>query len=49
MLGADETILVMNTGNGLKDVKSAMQAAGQATTIEPTLKAVIKLEDASPI
>ena len=49
MLGADETILVINTGNGLKDVKSAMQAAGQATVIEPTLEAVIKLEDASPI
>ena len=40
MLGADETILVMNTGNGLKDVKSAMQAAGQAAVIEPTLEAV---------
>lgn len=36
----DETIVVVITGNGLKDVKSAMQAAGQATLIEPTLDAV---------
>jgi threonine synthase len=36
----DETIVVEITGNGLKDVKSAMQAAGQATVIEPALDAV---------
>jgi len=30
----------MNTGNGLKDVKAAMRAAGEAIKIEPTLKAV---------
>ncbi len=36
----DETVIVVITGNGLKDVKSAMQAAGQATIIEPTLNAV---------
>jgi threonine synthase len=40
LIGADETIVVMNTGNGLKDVKSAMQAAGEATVIEPELQAV---------
>ncbi|MBI5293407.1 MAG: threonine synthase [Chloroflexi bacterium] len=39
-VGADETIVVINTGNGLKDVKSAMKAAGEATVIEPTLEAV---------
>lgn len=39
-VGADETILVLNTGNGLKDVRAAMQAAGQATVIEPDLDAV---------
>lgn len=38
----DETIVVVITGNGLKDVKSAMKAAGQATVIEPTLDAVRK-------
>jgi threonine synthase len=36
----DETVIVLITGNGLKDVKSAIQAAGQATRIEPTLDAV---------
>jgi len=40
LIGADETIVVMNTGNGLKDVKSALQAAGEAVVIEPTLQAV---------
>jgi threonine synthase len=39
----EETIVVMNTGNGLKDVKAAMQAAGSATVIEPTLEAVKKV------
>lgn len=41
-LDRDETIVVVITGNGLKDIKSAMQAAGEATTIEPTLEAVRK-------
>jgi threonine synthase len=40
VIGADETVVVMNTGNGLKDVKSAMKAAGEAVVIEPTLEAV---------
>jgi threonine synthase len=35
-----ESLVVLNTGNGLKDVKSAMQAAGEAVKIEPTLAAV---------
>jgi threonine synthase len=35
-----ETIVVMNTGNGLKDVKAAMRSAGEAVVIEPTLEAV---------
>ena len=39
-LDSDETIVVVITGNGLKDIKSAMKAAGQATVIEPTLDAV---------
>lgn len=43
MVGADETIVMVNTGNGLKDVKSAMKAAGSATVIEPTLEAVKKV------
>ncbi len=36
----DETIVVIATGNGLKDVPAALQAAGAATVIEPTLEAV---------
>jgi threonine synthase len=36
----DETIVVLITGSGLKDVKSAMKAAGEARVIEPTLEAV---------
>jgi threonine synthase len=40
MIGTDETIVVLNTGNGLKDVKSAMQAAGEAVRIEPRLEDV---------
>ena len=36
----DETIVVINTGSGLKDVKAAMRAAGEAKIIEPKLAAV---------
>ena len=35
-----DSILVFNTGNGLKDVRSAMQVAGQATVVEPRLEAL---------
>jgi threonine synthase len=37
---SDDPILVLNTGSGLKDVRAAMQAAGEAVIIEPTLEAV---------
>lgn len=37
-----ETVVVVITGNGLKDVTSAMKAAGQATIIEPSLSDVRK-------
>lgn len=40
----EETIVVMITGNGLKDVKSAIKAAGDATVIEPTIEAVKRSE-----
>ncbi len=43
MVKADETIVCMITGNGLKDVKSAMQVAGAGTLIEPNLAALKKL------
>jgi len=36
----DDPVVVLNTGSGLKDVRSAMKAAGEAPIIEPTLEAV---------
>ncbi len=38
----EEPVLVLNTGSGLKDVKAAMEAAGKAAVIEPTLPALKK-------
>jgi len=35
-----ETVLVLNTGSGLKDVRAAMQAVPEALVIEPTLQAL---------
>jgi threonine synthase len=43
LVGPDDPILVLNTGSGLKDVRAAMQAAGQAPVIEPTLEALQKI------
>jgi len=43
LIGQDDPILVLNTGSGLKDVKAAMQAAGQAPVIQPTLEEVKKI------
>ena len=40
IVDADEPVLVLNTGSGLKDVKTAMRAVGKAPIIEPTLKAL---------
>jgi threonine synthase len=40
LVDKDEEIVVIVTGNGLKDIASAMKAAGKATTIEPTIEAV---------
>lgn len=36
----EDRVVVLVTGNGLKDVPSAMKAAGEATVIEPTLGAL---------
>jgi threonine synthase len=35
-----ENIVVLNTGNGLKDVNAALKAAGEAIIIEPKLEAL---------
>lgn len=40
MVGAAETVVIVNTGNGLKDVAAVMDATPKAPTIEPTLEAV---------
>ncbi len=40
LIGDDETVVIINTGNGLKDVPAAIQITGGTTIIEPTLDAV---------
>ena len=40
LVTADDQVLVLNTGSGLKDVRAAMQAVPQAPVIEPRLEAV---------
>ena len=42
-LNSEEPILVLNTGSGLKDVKAARDAAGEAPVIPPKLDEVKKL------
>jgi threonine synthase len=39
----DETVVLIVTGNGLKDVASALKVAGQAVTIDPDVDAVMKV------
>ncbi len=43
VIQADDPVLVINTGSGLKDVKAAMQAVRAAPIIEPTLDAVRRM------
>ncbi len=42
-IGADDEVLVMNTGSGLKDVRAAMMAVKEAEIIEPSMKALKKI------
>jgi threonine synthase len=37
---SDDVVVVVVTGNGLKDVEAAVQAGGQPTLIEPTVEAL---------
>jgi threonine synthase len=39
-LGEEDQVLVLLTGSGLKDVRAASQAVGEAKIVEPSLKAV---------
>jgi threonine synthase len=43
-----ETAVVVITGNGLKDVRSATQAAGSALTVEPRIENVEKILGMTP-
>jgi threonine synthase len=45
IIDLDEEIVVVVTGNGLKDVPSAVKAVGKAPLIEPTLEAVRRMMD----
>jgi threonine synthase len=45
LIGADDPVVVLNTGSGLKDVRAAMQAVNPAPVIEPTINAVKKTLD----
>jgi threonine synthase len=38
----DDPVLVLNTGNGLKDVRAALLSVGEAPVIEPTMTALKK-------
>lgn len=42
VVSTEESVVVLVTGNGLKDVDSAMQSVGKPTVIEPALEAVDK-------
>jgi threonine synthase len=43
MFEPTDTVLIINTGSGLKDVKAAMQAVAPAPVIEPRLEALKRL------
>jgi threonine synthase len=42
LISADDTVVLLNTGNGIKDVASAMEAAGEATVIDPDLDSLAR-------
>ena len=48
LIQAEDAVVVINTGNGLKDVKAAMQAVSAAPVIEPRLEEVIKVLKLKP-
>ncbi|MBN1305259.1 MAG: threonine synthase [Anaerolineales bacterium] len=43
IVGSEDSVIMINTGSGLKDVQAAMMAVPEAPVIEPTLKAVKRL------
>lgn len=42
IIGAEDPVLVINTGSGLKDVRAALKSVSEAPVIEPTLSALKK-------
>jgi threonine synthase len=42
----EEEIVIVVTGNGLKDIHSAVKAAGKASVIEPNLEIIRRMKDA---
>jgi len=42
LVQAEDPVLVLNTGSGLKDIRAAMQAVKEAPVIEPTMAALKK-------
>ncbi|MBA4420106.1 MAG: threonine synthase [Anaerolinea sp.] len=42
LVGADDEIVVLNTGSGLKDIRAAMMAVSPAPIIEPTIRELKK-------
>jgi len=39
----EDPVMVLNTGNGLKDIKAAMMAVPEAPVIEPSMAALKKI------
>jgi len=42
MIKLSDSVLVINTGSGLKDIKAAMMAVKEAPVIEPTMQGLKK-------
>lgn len=45
IISAEDPVVVINTGNGLKDIRAAMMAVPNAAIIEPSMTALRKLMD----
>lgn len=44
-ISADDPVLVLNTGSGLKDIRAAMQAVDEAPVIKPTMNSLKEFLD----
>ena len=42
LIGKDDTVVSVATGNGLKDVVNAIKAAGEPLHIQPVLELMVK-------